>query len=418
MTTTTRSGRGPTDDTGAAAIQTRSDARTTRRRARVVAAATELFAERGYDATGVGDIATSVAMGPATIYQLVGSKQQLLAEVILGSLTAGLEGLMAADIEGERGLEDLAVLAIRHRHLGLLWQRDTRSLTADAQHTARALIRRFATVLTGQIRVLRPELSPASADLLAWAMVAVMVSPSLHPVDAAHDEYRRRIAAVLGRIITAPIPADLPAGPPPDRGGARLLPAARREAIYLAALRLFAERGFTEVSMEDIGAAVGASGPSIYHHFPSKQQLLVTAAERAAAVRQVALSGAYTGATDATGALDALLIAHVEFALLHHELRSVLTMDANHLPPEGREHVAGAEREYLDEWSHLLLQVRGEGSGTGPDGAGGPSTAGSTIEVGCVIDVIDNIARIAHLRTHPGTAAALPTLCRWILRIG
>lgn len=412
MTTVTLPDQGPADDTGRPTARTRDDARAALRRARIVAAATKLFAERGYNTTGVGDIATSVAMGPATIYQLVGSKQQLLAEVILGSLTAGLDGLMATDIDGDGGLEDLAVLAIRHRHLGLLWLRDTRSLTADAQRTARALIRRFATVLTGQIRVVRPELSPASADLLAWAMVAVMVSPSLHPVDAAHDEYRRRIAAVLGRIVTAPIPADLPAGTPPGRGGARLLPAARREAIYLAALRLFAERGFTEVSMEDIGAAVGASGPSIYHHFPSKQHLLVTAAERAAAAREVALSGAYTGPTDAIGALDALLTAHVEFALLHHELRSVLIMDATHVPPEDRERVAGAEREYLDEWSHLLRQVRAEDSGAESGGAGG------AIEVGCVIDVIDNIARIAHLRTHPETVAALPGLCRWMLRIG
>jgi AcrR family transcriptional regulator len=397
-------------DRGAAG-ESRGSARITRRRTRVIAAATELFSQRGYDATGVGDIATAVSMGPATIYQLVGGKQQLLAEVILGSLTAALDGISAVDISTDGGLDDLAALAIHHRHLGVLWQRDTRYLSVDVQRTARALIRRFATLLTSQVRTRRPELSEASADLLAWAMVAVMVSPSLHHVDVAFDEYRRQISVILGRILTAPIPAELLAFMPPTRAGTRLLPASRREAIYIAALRLFAERGYADVSVDDIGAAVGASGPSIYHHFLSKQHLLSTAAQRSTAARQTGLIGAYAGSVDAASALDVLLTSYVQFALVHHELLSVLTMDANHLPAEDREHAAGAEREYLDEWAHLLRQARVESGGLDA------GAAGSLIEINCTIDVINNIARIARLRAHPGVVASLPTLCRWMLQI-
>ena len=45
--------------------------------------------------------------------------------------------------------------------------------------------------------------------------------------------------------------------------------------LLAAAERLFAERGFLAVRLEDIGAAAGVSGPAIYRHFPNKEALLV-----------------------------------------------------------------------------------------------------------------------------------------------
>ena len=47
----------------------------------------------------------------------------------------------------------------------------------------------------------------------------------------------------------------------------------RRLQLLAAAERLFAERGFLAVRLEDIGAATGVSGPAIYRHFPNKQAL-------------------------------------------------------------------------------------------------------------------------------------------------
>ncbi|EUA33105.1 bacterial regulatory s, tetR family protein [Mycobacterium xenopi 4042] len=49
----------------------------------------------------------------------------------------------------------------------------------------------------------------------------------------------------------------------------------RRSQLLAAAERLFAERGFLAVRLEDIGAAAGVSGPAIYRHFPNKESLLV-----------------------------------------------------------------------------------------------------------------------------------------------
>src|ERR1700741_5330563 len=45
----------------------------------------------------------------------------------------------------------------------------------------------------------------------------------------------------------------------------------RREELLDAAALLFAEHGFARVTMDDIGAACGISGPALYHHFESKE---------------------------------------------------------------------------------------------------------------------------------------------------
>src|SRR5690606_17721877 len=41
----------------------------------------------------------------------------------------------------------------------------------------------------------------------------------------------------------------------------------RREELLAVAANLFAARGFTNVTVDDIGAAAGVSGPALYHHF-------------------------------------------------------------------------------------------------------------------------------------------------------
>ena len=42
----------------------------------------------------------------------------------------------------------------------------------------------------------------------------------------------------------------------------------------IAAASLFAVNGFNRVSLEDLGAAAGVSGPAVYRHFPGKQAVL------------------------------------------------------------------------------------------------------------------------------------------------
>lgn len=46
-----------------------------------------------------------------------------------------------------------------------------------------------------------------------------------------------------------------------------------KRRILTEALRLFAQRGYDAVSVEQIANAVGIKAPSLYKHFPSKQSI-------------------------------------------------------------------------------------------------------------------------------------------------
>ena len=46
-----------------------------------------------------------------------------------------------------------------------------------------------------------------------------------------------------------------------------------RDRILLEALRLFSQRGYDAVSVEQIAAAVGIKAPSLYKHYKSKRDI-------------------------------------------------------------------------------------------------------------------------------------------------
>lgn len=131
----------------------------------------------------------------------------------------------------------------------------------------------------------------------------------------------------------------------------------RREQILDIAADLFARRGFHGVSVADLGAACGISGPALYKHFASKDallaEMLVSISERllAVALERVA------EAEDAAGALDALVAWHVEFALRHRPLIIVQDRDWESLPPDAREQVRTLQRAYVDVWAARLREL-------------------------------------------------------------
>lgn len=50
---------------------------------------------------------------------------------------------------------------------------------------------------------------------------------------------------------------------------------AKRQAVLLAAVRMFNERGFHATLLEDVAASLGISKPTIYHYLGNKEQVLL-----------------------------------------------------------------------------------------------------------------------------------------------
>jgi AcrR family transcriptional regulator len=132
----------------------------------------------------------------------------------------------------------------------------------------------------------------------------------------------------------------------------------RREQILVTAAELFAARGFHGVSVADLGAACGISGPALYKHFASKDAVL---AEMLVSISHELLdvaSARAAGADGARAAVVALVDWHVDFALRHRPLIVVQDRDWESLPGAAREQVRTLQRKYVDLWAEHLRALR------------------------------------------------------------
>lgn len=75
--------------------------------------------------------------------------------------------------------------------------------------------------------------------------------------------------------MVAPTSNEPPPSPFLDREQRLASRAAKREALLLAAVRMFNERGFHATSLDEVAASLGVSKPTIYHHLGNKDQVLM-----------------------------------------------------------------------------------------------------------------------------------------------
>lgn len=132
----------------------------------------------------------------------------------------------------------------------------------------------------------------------------------------------------------------------------------RRDEILDAAAVLFAERGYHGVSIDDLGASVGMSGPGIYRHFASKEDVLSQMLLRIS--RHLHDEGARCVVTspDASAALDALLRSHVSFSLTQPALIVVHSRELANVPEPARRQIRRLQRLYVEEWVGVLAELR------------------------------------------------------------
>jgi AcrR family transcriptional regulator len=132
----------------------------------------------------------------------------------------------------------------------------------------------------------------------------------------------------------------------------------RREQILQAAAQLFAERGSRAVGVDDVGAAVGVTGPAIYRHFASKDAML---AEMLVRISEHLLAGGSDRVAraedDATEQLRALIAFHVDFALDNPALITVQDRDLGSLADADAAQVRRLQRRYVEIWVDVLARL-------------------------------------------------------------
>ncbi|UGQ13638.1 TetR/AcrR family transcriptional regulator [Yinghuangia sp. ASG 101] len=144
----------------------------------------------------------------------------------------------------------------------------------------------------------------------------------------------------------------------------------RRTQILHEAAQLFAARGFHGVSVDEIGAASGITGPGLYRHFRGKDamlaELLVGISEQL--LREARRRVAEHAEPDAQ--LDALVRGHIDFALNDRALIVLHDRDLANLRDEEQRTVRRLQRAYVEIWVAVVVRAYpGFTRSTGPETA-------------------------------------------------
>lgn len=378
------------------------------RRGQLAAVAAELFHRHGYHDVGVNDIAAAAGITGPAVYRHFRSKQEILGHVVL----AGVDRLIAAvhaalDAADSASASDrldvllrsLAALSVERRELGALWRREERSLpAADRAELARRLSQatRFGADL---VKALRPALSTEDAVLLCSAALSVFGSISDHHVSLPKTRFERLLHSMAQAVILSDAVISpngqlrfLPAGEP------AVLPDQRREQLLAAAARMFCERGFHDVTMEDIGSAAGIAGPSIYRHYTSKADLLLAMCNRVGERMRSGLASAL-GEGSPPAILNSLVGSFVDTVLSHRNLVTAFLTEGRSLPERDRAEVRRALRGYVAEWVRVVVAAAPQ-----------LDEKEARIRVHAAFAVVTDLTRTSHFATRPHLPTELTTL--------
>lgn len=112
------------------------------------------------------------------------------------------------------------------------------------------------------------------------------------------------------------------------------------------------------MSIAEIGAAAGITGSGIYRHFDSKSAVLVALFDRVIEDLLRDEQKILETEPDLGSALERLIAGQVEFVVGDRELAQVYYNEINNLPDEDRRSLRRKQRLYLEEWVHLVSELR------------------------------------------------------------
>ncbi len=132
----------------------------------------------------------------------------------------------------------------------------------------------------------------------------------------------------------------------------------RREQILAAAVRLFHERGYHATGMDEIGAAAGITGPGVYRHFRSKEEILETLVRDRGESMLAEVDRIVASDLAPAEALDALARSYVVEIVGNPSLSVVAMYERRTLSPDTRRWLDQMERRNIEQWVEVVRRVR------------------------------------------------------------
>ena len=120
------------------------------------------------------------------------------------------------------------------------------------------------------------------------------------------------------------------------------------------AMALFAEKGFGQVSMRELAAHVGLTAGSLYHHFPSKQELLYDLIEELYEELQATLDQGRRALARGHAVLPCLIAAHWQLHVERPMQFRLAERDFCCLSDEQQARLTGLRARYEKGLLHLV----------------------------------------------------------------
>lgn len=136
-----------------------------------------------------------------------------------------------------------------------------------------------------------------------------------------------------------------------------------RERILATAARLFHERGYQATTVRDVAAAVGIRAGSLFHHFPSKEQMLVEMLREASVSLCVGAEAAVEGLESPQQQLAALIRYELNCFVgdrTKHQY-AVLVSEWRDVPPAVQPELQMLRRRYFGVWTDVLEACHARG---------------------------------------------------------
>jgi len=193
------------------------------RRSQLLAAAAELFADRGFLAVRLEDIGAAAGVSGPAIYRHFAGKEALLVELLAGVSARLLDGGRAVVAHAPDAAAGLAGLiefqldfALTEPELIRIQDRDLANLPVPAQRQVRQAQRRYVEIWVTVLRALNPGLDEDRARVLAHAAFG-LINSTPHSVRETPTAASARSREVLRAMTAAALGLEYqtPSGPNP-----------------------------------------------------------------------------------------------------------------------------------------------------------------------------------------------------------
>ncbi|MFC5607572.1 TetR/AcrR family transcriptional regulator [Variovorax soli] len=135
----------------------------------------------------------------------------------------------------------------------------------------------------------------------------------------------------------------------------------QREMILAQAAQLFAKRGYSATSMNQVAEGCGLSKATLYHYYRDKYSLLLSIADDHVSRLTAIIEDEEALTLKGEARLRHLIRRIVEEYAHAQDAHRVLTEDVRFLTDEDRERVLDKERQVVAGFARALVETRGKG---------------------------------------------------------